>query len=62
MPPGGFRLAIINCWNPETGFKVRERLTMMFGSSDPLEEPVNQKAIQGSMSKEQTPTWLDLEL
>ena len=62
MPPGGFRLAIINCWNPETGFKVRERLTVMFGSSDPLEEPVNQKAIQGSMSKEQAPTWLDLEL
>ena len=33
MPPGGFRLAIINCWNPETGFKVRERLATMFRSS-----------------------------
>ena len=62
MPPGGFRLAIINCWNPESGFKVREQLAMMFGSSDPLEEPVNQKAIQGSLSKVQAPTWLDLEL
>ena len=35
MPPGGFRLAIINCWNPETGFKVRERLALMFQSSPP---------------------------
>jgi hypothetical protein len=35
MPPGGFRLAIINCWNPETGFKVRERLALMFKSSPP---------------------------
>jgi hypothetical protein len=30
MPPGGFRLAIINCWNPETGFEVRERLALLF--------------------------------
>ena len=35
MPPGGFRLAIINCWNPETGFKVRERLALLFQSRLP---------------------------
>jgi len=62
MPPGGFRLAIINCWNLESGFNVREQLAMMFGSGDPLEEPANQKAIQGSLSKVPAPTWFDLEL
>jgi hypothetical protein len=36
MPPGGFRLAIINCWNPEAGFEVRERLVPLFQSSPPL--------------------------
>jgi hypothetical protein len=35
MPPGGFRLAVINCWNLDSGFKVRERLAMMFRSSPP---------------------------
>ena len=45
MPPGGFRLAIINCWNPETGFKVRERLATMFRSGlHPPEEPRTPKA------------------
>jgi hypothetical protein len=39
MPPGGFRLAIINCWNPEMGFKVRERLAMMFRSTLPSPRP-----------------------
>jgi len=32
MPPGGFRLAIINCWDLEAGFEVREELALMFGS------------------------------
>jgi hypothetical protein len=36
MPPGGFRLAIINCWNLETGFKIRAQLALMFESSPPL--------------------------
>jgi hypothetical protein len=35
MPPGGFRLAIVNCWNREVGFKVRERLGLMFRASPP---------------------------
>jgi hypothetical protein len=45
MPPGGFRLAIVNCWNLETGFKVRERLAMLFRSTlQTREEPRNPKA------------------
>jgi hypothetical protein len=30
MPPGGFRLAVINCWNAEMGFQIRERLAELF--------------------------------
>jgi hypothetical protein len=33
MPPGGFRLAIVNCWNLQTGFEVREQLARLFGST-----------------------------
>jgi hypothetical protein len=33
MPPGGFRLAIVNCWNLEIGFEVRERLSSLFQPS-----------------------------
>jgi len=30
MPPGGFRLAIVNCWLLDSGFKVRDRLASLF--------------------------------
>ena len=30
MPPGGFRLAIVNCWDLDVGQKVRQRLASMF--------------------------------
>lgn len=30
MPEGGFRLAIINCWNLEAGSRMRETLRAMF--------------------------------
>lgn len=30
MPPGGFRLAIVNCWNLEVGLTVRAQLAQMF--------------------------------
>ncbi len=36
MPPGGFRLAIINCWNLEAGYKARERLALHFWSTQKL--------------------------
>jgi hypothetical protein len=30
MPPGGFRLAIVNCWDLATGMGVRDRLRRQF--------------------------------
>jgi len=33
MPPGGFRLAIINCWNLARGLQVRQRLVHSFAQS-----------------------------
>jgi hypothetical protein len=30
MPPGGFRLAIVNCWNLEVGHQVRSELRRLF--------------------------------
>lgn len=36
MPPGGFRLAIVNCWNRETGFSVREKLALSYWSTQQL--------------------------
>jgi hypothetical protein len=29
MPPGGFRLAIVNCWDLEVGRAAREKLAMV---------------------------------
>ena len=40
MPPGGFRLAIVNSWNRETAFAVREHLALLFQSSLPLSRQV----------------------
>ncbi len=36
MPPGGFRLAIVNCWDLRAGRAVRARLRRLFtpGASD----------------------------
>jgi hypothetical protein len=30
MPPGGFRLAIVNCWDLAVGRRVRARLKALF--------------------------------
>lgn len=35
MPPGGFRLAIVNCWEAEAGFEVREQLALLFRLTPP---------------------------
>jgi hypothetical protein len=32
MPPGGFRLAIINCWDLAAGLAVREKLARLFST------------------------------
>jgi hypothetical protein len=57
MPPGGFRLAIVNCWELDTGLKVRERLAALF-----QEKAVQEKPVHGSMFKVQSPTWPAVEL
>ena len=38
MPPGGFRLAIVNCWDLDAGRAVRARLRDLF-SANLREEP-----------------------
>lgn len=36
MPPGGFRLAIVNCWDLDTGIKLRARLALSYWSTQQL--------------------------
>ncbi|EAR20971.1 hypothetical protein [Nitrococcus mobilis] len=36
MPPGGFRLAIVNCWDLGRGLWVRDRLALLFWTGQPL--------------------------
>ncbi len=36
MPPGGFRLAIVNCWDLEAGIDARRRLALTFWTPQPL--------------------------
>ncbi len=36
MPPGGFRLAIVNCWDLDAGFEARRRLALQFWSTQRL--------------------------
>jgi len=37
MPPGGFRLAIVNCWRLEAGLAARERLALHFWATQRIE-------------------------
>lgn len=39
MPPGGFRLAIVNCWDLEVGMRARERLALQFWSTQSIASP-----------------------
>jgi hypothetical protein len=39
MPPGGFRLAIVNCWELEAGMVARQELALGFWSTQTLIEP-----------------------
>lgn len=36
MPPGGFRLAIVNCWNLEAGMAARQQLALAYWSTQEL--------------------------
>ena len=38
MPPGGFRLAIVNCWDLEVGMAARQHLALAFWSTQKLVE------------------------
>jgi len=44
MPPGGFRLAIVNCWKREVGVRVREQLALSFWSTQQLAPRRGRKA------------------
>ena len=44
MPPGGFRLAIVNCTDREAGFRARERLALNFWSTQQLRPTRRRKA------------------
>ncbi|MGD1880300.1 MAG: hypothetical protein ACFB13_22705 [Kiloniellaceae bacterium] len=45
MPPGGFRLAIVNCWDLEAGRRARERLALSFWSTQQLRGGRRRKAV-----------------
>jgi hypothetical protein len=36
MPPGGFRLAIVNCWDLAAGTQARERLALRFWATQKI--------------------------
>jgi hypothetical protein len=36
MPPGGFRLAIVNCWDLDAGTDIREKLALRFWTTQKL--------------------------
>ena len=47
MPPGGFRLAIINCWDPAAGRFVREKLALSYWSTQQVLTRRTRKAVAG---------------
>ena len=48
MPPGGFRLAIVNCWDLAVGFEVRDRRTLRFWSMGHTRIPRGKRAPAGA--------------
>lgn len=44
MPPGGFRLAIVNCWDRDVGVRAREKLALSFWSTQQLRPARGRKA------------------
>ncbi len=62
MPPGGFRLAIINCWNIEIGLQVREQIAMMYGASAPPVPPLTPTMLQAPPSETRYPAWPEVDL
>ncbi len=48
MPPGGFRLAIVNCWDLDAGFDLRDRLALRFWSTGHARVPRGRRAASGA--------------
>ncbi|HUF56556.1 MAG TPA: hypothetical protein VMM55_08365 [Thermohalobaculum sp.] len=44
MPPGGFRLAVVNCWDRDAGLRARETLALNFWSTQQLRPARRRKA------------------
>jgi hypothetical protein len=51
MPPGGFRLAIVNCWDLQVGLEARERLMLRFWSTGHSRAPRDRRGQAHSPSK-----------
>jgi hypothetical protein len=39
MPPGGFRLAVVNCWDLSAGLDARQKLALLFWPTQNLDSP-----------------------
>ncbi len=63
MPPGGFRLAIINCWDLHAGFEARDRLALSFWSTQQLygrrRRAVGERAASRSRAPRNVPSQAD---
>jgi hypothetical protein len=46
MPPGGFRLAIVNCWSLNAGLDLRDRLALRFWSIGHTRMPRGRRAVK----------------
>lgn len=51
MPPGGFRLAIVNCWDLDAGRAARDRLALSFWSTQQLAASRRQRSAGGAKSR-----------
>jgi hypothetical protein len=50
MPPGGFRLAIVNAWDRDAGRRVRARLAAHFGVAPPASRPEARAVVTSASS------------
>ena len=56
MPPGGFRLAVINGFNLDECLKAREHLAMSFAKANASSGALNVVGKRGAITKENTTT------
>jgi hypothetical protein len=48
MPPGGFRLAIVNCWALDAGLDLRDRLALRFWSTGHTRVPRGRRNVKAT--------------